>query len=183
MTSTTRRRTGRLTKRLALGLAATAAVAAVPATASAIEVTNVRSGLKADVIWASPANGQGVFLWPNNASLSQEFDKLDSGNGYFRLRAKHSGKCLMLDFNQVQGNGTRIMQWPHCAAGYAGGEWRSGWVLGGNGVQLINRATGKCLDAANGTVNAPPQQAILQIWDCTLTGWEWNSGNQLWNLA
>ena len=35
-----------------------------------VEVTNIRSGLKADVMWASTAPYQGVFLWPNNTSAS-----------------------------------------------------------------------------------------------------------------
>jgi hypothetical protein len=88
-----------------------------------VEITNLRSGLKADVMWASTQPFQGVFLWRNNASASQEFDLLDSGNGFFRIRARHSGQCLMLDWRGgTYTNGTRVIQYPNCNAGYSPAE-------------------------------------------------------------
>ena len=105
------------------------ASAAQAASTYRVEITNIRSGLKADVMWASTAPYQGVFLWPNNTSASQEFDLLDSGGGYFRIRARHSGQCLMLDWRGGSYmNGTRVIQYPHCNAGYSPAEWRRGWV-------------------------------------------------------
>lgn len=162
-----------------------------------VEITNIRSRLKADVMWASTSAYQGVFLWPDNASASQEFDLLDSGNGYFRIRARHSGQCLMLDWRQgYYQNGTRIIQYPYCGTGYAPSEWRRVWVsdpvrcdgdvctlTSGSLPVLVNRATGKCLDAANGSLNPPGQQAILQQWDCVRTTGDWNIGNQAWGIA
>jgi Ricin-type beta-trefoil lectin domain-like len=162
-----------------------------------VEITNLRSGLKADVMWASTAAYQGVFLWPNNASASQEFDLLDSGNGHFRIRARHSGQCLMLDWRGgTYANGTRVIQYPYCNAGYGPAEWRRGWV--GNAVNcngnvcsttgttypvLINRTTGRCLDAHNPAGGAPPSQAVLQQWDCIRNADVWNAGNQLWRIG
>ena len=160
-------------------------------------ITNLRSGLHADVMWASTAAYQGVFLWPTNASASQKFDLLDSGGGYFRIRARHSGQCLMLDWRQgTYSNGTKVLQYPYCSAGYSPAEWRRGWV--GNAPQcsgnvcsttgttypvLINRATGRCLDAANGSSAPPPAQAVLQQWDCIRYASDWNAGNQLWRIG
>ncbi len=160
-------------------------------------ITNLRSGLHADVMWASTAAYQGVFLWPTNASASQKFDLLDSGGGYFRIRARHSGQCLMLDWRQgTYSNGTKVLQYPYCSAGYSPAEWRRGWV--GNAPQcsgnvcsttgttypvLINRATGRCLDAANGPAAPPPAQAVLQQWDCIRYASDWNAGNQLWRIG
>ena len=108
---------------LATAVVATAIVAAAvlaaptPAADAAnryrVEITNLRSGLKADVMWASKQPFQGVFLWPNNTSASQEFDLLDSGDGYFRIRARHSGQCLMLDWRGgTYANGTPVIQYP-----------------------------------------------------------------------
>lgn len=172
-------------------------VQAVPASAADhldVEVVNSYSGLRADVMWASTAAYQGVFLWPNNISSSQEFDLLDSGNGWFRIRARHSGQCLMLDWRSGSYvNGTRVLQYPYCGAGYAPAEWRTRWLSGtrcsGNvcttGVDqmvLVNRATNRCLDAANGAGGRPPAQAVLQQWDCVTSTSAWNMGNQAWDL-
>lgn len=162
-----------------------------------VKITNIYSRLKIDVMWASTAPYQGVFLWPNNASASQTFDLLDSGGGYFRIRARHSGQCLMLDWRSGSyTNGTPIIQYPYCNAGYSPAEWRRGWVSSPptcNGDTctitddaypvLINRATGRCLDAANGRGGAPPMQAVLQQWDCLRTPEDWNASNQGWQIG
>ena len=195
-----------LPKRLQAAFIVTALAAALlmvsPTTANAadqyrVEITNLRSGLKADVIWASQNAYQGVFLWPNNTSASQEFDLLDSGGGYFRIRARHSGQCLMLDWRGgTYNNGTGVIQYPYCNAGYTPAEWRRGWVgyppqcSGGvcstTSAQypvMINRRTGLCLDARNGAGGSPPVQAVLQQWTCINFASDWNAGNQLWRIG
>jgi Ricin-type beta-trefoil lectin domain-like len=188
-------------RRAAAAIALVAAALTLPAAPAHadtydIRISNLRSGLNADVMWASTSAYQGVFLWPTNSSASQKFDILDSGGGFFRIRARHSGQCLMLDWRQGNYNGTRIMQYPHCTAGYSPGEWRRGWVsnppvCNGNicsqtGTQypvLINRFSGRCVDAANGSSNPPPAQAVLQQWDCIRWASDWNAGNQLWRFG
>ncbi len=183
-------------------LVAAAAVTAfvVPATAASadttrVEITNGYSGLKTDVIWASTNPYQRVFLWPDNASTSQEFNLLDSGGGYFRIQARHDGQCLMLDWRSGSyANGTPIIQYPYCNAGYTPGEWSRRYLSGtrcsGNicttGVDqmvLVNRRTGRCLDAANGAGGRPPAQSMLQQWDCVTSTSAWNIGNQAWFIA
>jgi hypothetical protein len=163
-----------------------------------VEISNLPSGLKADVMWGSTAAYQGVFLWPDNTSASQEFDLLDSGGGYFRIRARHSGQCLMLDWRGgTYMNGTRVIQYPYCGAGYSPAEWRRGWVdyaptcngdicsstSGTSRPVLINRRTGRCLDAHNPFGGAPRAQAVLQQWDCIRALNDWNAGNQLWRFG
>ncbi len=186
---------------LALGLIPVV-LALMPGSAHAadrqrVEISNLHTGLRIDVMWASTAPYQGVFLWPDNASASQEFDLPDSGGGYFRIRARHSGQCLMLDWRGgTYVNGTRVIQYPYCGAGYGPAEWRRGWVgiatqCGGNVCSttsasypvLINRATGRCLDAHNPHDGRPPAQAPLQQWDCIRTADDWNAGNQLWRFG
>jgi hypothetical protein len=159
------------------------------------EVTNSFSSLRADVMWASTNDHQGVFLWPDNTSASQEFDLLDSGNGYFRIKARHSGKCLMLDWRSGNyGNGTPVIQYPACGAGYSPAEWRLRHLsatrcsdgictTGLDQTVLVNRKTGRCLDAANGRGGQPPAQAPLQQWDCVTSTDAWNMGNQAWDIG
>ena len=154
-----------------------------------MEIVNKASGLRADVMWASGAEHAGVFLWPDNSSASQEFNLLDSGGGWFRIQARHSGQCLMLDWNVGNTNGTPIIQNPYCGTGYAASEWRVGFsacLPGGpfcvRRTTVVNRLTGRCLDARNGSASVPPQQAVLQQWDCIRTGTEWNWRNQDWEV-
>jgi hypothetical protein len=170
--------------------------AAYAASQYRVEITNLASGLRADVMWASTQPYQGVFLWPNNASASQEFDLLDSGNGSFRIRARNSGLCLMLDFRtQPYTNGTRVIQY-RCDAGYRSMYWYRSWVgqqpscdgdtCSSSSAQypvLVNSFTHRCLDAANPAGAAPPRQAVLQQWTCIHSSDDWNAGNQLWRVG
>ena len=154
-------------------------------------------GPRIDVMWASHDPLQGAFLWPDNASLSQEFALAPSSGGYYRIKARHSGQCLILDWRAGSyANGTKVLQHPSCAEGYAPGEWytqrmyrqetcgtspcfsTSAWYS-----LIRNRATGKCLDAANGAGGLPPTRAVLQQWDCIGSPQQWNAWNQLWSFV
>ena len=180
---------------LAAAAVATLPVASARADTPRQEIVNLASGLRADVMWASTSPFQGVFLWPDNTSASQEFDLLDSGGGFFRIRARHSGQCLMLDWRGGSyGNGTRVIQYPACGSGYAPAEWRTRWLSGtrcSDGVcttgtdhmLLVNRRTGRCLDAANPRSGRPPVQAVLQQWDCVTSTDAWNIANQSWDVG
>ncbi|MGA8211796.1 MAG: RICIN domain-containing protein [Nocardioidaceae bacterium] len=154
-----------------------------------MEILNKSSGLRADVMWASTAEHAGVFLWPDNNSASQEFNLLDAGGGWFRIQARHSRQCLMLDWNAGNRNGTPIIQNPFCGTGYHASQWRVGFsscLPGGpfcfRRTTLVNRLTGRCLDSRNGSASVPPQRAVLQQWDCIRTGTEWNWRNQDWDV-
>ncbi|PJN26114.1 hypothetical protein CG736_12060 [Kitasatospora sp. CB02891] len=189
------RRRSRLTPAaLAAALAFVVVAALAPSSAHAADPTryklvNVRTGLRADVIWGQTASYTGVFLWPDNTSLSQQYELLDSGNGYFRIKALHSGQCLMLDWRAgTYSNGTAVIQYPYCDAGYAPSEWRTSWVGHTCPTQCFpmtmvikNRATGRCLDA-NAPSGTPGEQAVLQQWDCIPSDDYWNTANQSWNL-
>ena len=160
-----------------------------------VEITNSFSGLKADVMWASTAAYAGVFLWPNNASRSQEFDALGPSDGYFQLRARHSGLCLALDSRETTyRNGTPVIQ-KKCSKTLQSSYWRVRTV--GERVRcdgdtcttasavyptLQNRYTGRCLDARNPAGGRPPARAVLQQWSCIGTGDDWNAGNQLFSV-
>ena len=161
---------------------------------SRIELINVATRLRADVMWASMNDGQNVFLWTNNTSASQLFDLINMGGGYFQIRARHSGKCLMLQKNVGQvGNGTRIAQYPCTSATYKSAQWRfkdmnppcadnalcadSGWRVIQNRYQ-----PDKCMDTANPAGKKPPQEAVLQLWTCISRPGVWNADNQIWKI-
>ena len=120
-----------MTRRATIGALAVAvalcmllAPGAAYANTNRVEIVNAATNLQADVMWASVRDGQGVFLWPNNSSASQEFDLINMGQGFFQIRARHSGKCLMVDRTQVNaGNGRRIAQYPCTAATYKSAQW------------------------------------------------------------
>ena len=162
------------------------------------ELVNTASTLRADVMWASTTPTAGVFLWRDNSSGSQEFRMLKSPGGYMRLQAVHSGQCLMLDWRGGSYvNGTPVVQHPDCRQGYAPGEWilrdipmkpctqgppyYCGFPVGRR--MLVNRQTGRCLDAANGAGGRPPERAVLQQWDCVPRDDAWNVGNQEWSFV
>jgi hypothetical protein len=162
-----------------------------------VEIANAgNNNSRVDVIWASTDAFQGAFLWPDNTSGSQEFDLLDSGSGFYRIKARHSGQCLMLDWRGgTYDNGTKVIQYPYCYADYAPSEWFTQWVWRPNGCTgqcftlgnwyalVKNRATGRCLDADNGAGGAPGYQSVLQQWDCIGSTTQWNALNQLWSFA
>ncbi|WP_189270779.1 RICIN domain-containing protein [Kitasatospora griseola] len=187
----------RLSRLSPAALAAAVAFVVVGALASApsahaadparYEIVNVRTGLRADVMWASTSPFAATFLWPDNTSLSQEFELLDRGGGFFRIKARHSGQCLMLDWRAgTYSNGTPVMQYPFCDAGYAPSEWSIAWVghtcmCFPTTMILKNRATGRCLDA-NGPSGTPGERSVLSQWDCIAADDVWNTANQSWNL-
>ena len=180
-----------------LALVVAACALLVPGSAyantSRVELVIAATNLRADVMWASTQDAQNVFLWPNNASASQEFDLINMGNGFFQIRARHSGKCLMLEKNQgTVGNGTRIAQYPCPGPGYKSAQW-SFQDMNGNceadalcadtGRRVIrNRYTSKCMDTANSSGRRPGQQAVLQLWTCVSSPSAWNADNQIWKL-
>jgi hypothetical protein len=173
----------------ATAFAAVLAPAAPAAAADQLQREIVASGWHmADVMWASQSPFAGVFLWPDNTSASQEFDLLDSGNGWFRIRARHSGQCLMPDWRGgTYANGTRIIQYTYCAAGYTGSEWQVRYVYAANSPSatktvLVNHGSGKCLDADNPAGGQPPAQAVLQLWDCISSPFALNVYNQAWTI-
>ena len=185
---------------LTIALATMAACLTIMAPTPASAATNTweiasGNGLRVDVMWASTSPYQGAFLWTDNSSASQEFDLLDSGSGFYRISARHSGQCLMLDWRGgPYVNGTKIIQYPYCAQGYGPAEWYTESVWRPNGctsqcfttgtwyAHIKNRTTGKCLEAANAAGGFPGQTAVLQQWDCSSVD-QWNAWNQLWTFT
>ena len=66
--------------------------------ATPVQIVNTYSNLAADVIGGNTAAGTGTWLWPRTGSQAQLVDLLPTDSGYFRIRVRHSGQCLMLDW-------------------------------------------------------------------------------------
>ncbi len=98
------------------------------------------SNKAADIANASTVAGAGLQQWASSGGTNQQFDFLDAGGGYYRIRARHSGLVL-----QVSGSGTGadVTQQPDTNA--AAQQWQA--TDHGNGVvSLINRMSGLALD-------------------------------------
>ncbi|NUT18822.1 MAG: mucin-2 [Hamadaea sp.] len=98
------------------------------------------SGKLADINSASTSAGALLIQWPSTGRTNQQFEFADTGDGYVRVKARHSGLVL-----QVAGNssGADVTQQPVGTA--ASQQWRL--VDQGSGViSLINRQSGLALD-------------------------------------
>ncbi|WP_407649766.1 ThuA domain-containing protein [Goodfellowiella coeruleoviolacea] len=98
------------------------------------------SGKLADISAASTAEGALLRQWSATGGLNQQFDFLDSGGGYYRIRARHSGMVLQV---ANPSSGADIGQQPD--ANTASQQWRV--VDRGSGVvSLVNRQSGLAMD-------------------------------------
>ncbi|GAB3891605.1 RICIN domain-containing protein [Kibdelosporangium lantanae] len=101
-----------------------------------------QSGKLADINGRSTAAGALLIQWTSNGGLNQQFDLLDSGGGYFRIRARHSNLVL-----QVTGNnaGADITQQPDSNA--TSQQWK--FTADPNGAYgLTNRQSGLTMGVA-----------------------------------
>ncbi|WP_309115384.1 endo-1,4-beta-xylanase [Saccharothrix sp.] len=98
------------------------------------------SGKAADINGASTAAGALLIQWTAGSGLNQQFDFLSSGEGYYRVRARHSGLVLQATGTST---GADIVQQPD--ANSAAQQWR---VVdhGGGVISLVNRASNLALD-------------------------------------
>ncbi|WP_439381161.1 RICIN domain-containing protein [Amycolatopsis lexingtonensis] len=98
------------------------------------------SGKLLDVSGVSTAAGALLQQWPATGGQNQQFDFLDSGDGYYRIRARHSGLVL-----QVAGSGTGADISQQADTGATAQQWRV-TDLGGGVVGLVNRMSGLTMD-------------------------------------
>lgn len=98
------------------------------------------SGKLLDISGVSTAAGAPLQQWTATGGQNQQFDFLDSGDGYYRIRARHSGLVL-----QVAGSatGADITQQPD--SGAPAQQWRV-TDQGGGVVSLVNRLSGLAMD-------------------------------------
>ncbi len=98
------------------------------------------SGKHFDISGVSTAAGALLQQWSATGGLNQQFDFVDSGGGYYRVRARHSGLVLQVASSST---GADITQQPDTGA--TGQQWR---VVdqGGGVISLVNRQSGLAMD-------------------------------------
>src|SRR6266508_3309200 len=165
---------------LATVLISAAAVLAETSAAARVKtksprIINVYSHRPVDImpggLNASTQPFAGAFLWKNSISSSQEFDLIYATSGNvkaFKIRNRHSGLCLMLDFRAgAYTNGTRVIQYD-CSATKRSKWWYAvrveasappGEPQSDYPYMLLvkNNFTRRCLDADNAAGGAPPK--------------------------
>jgi hypothetical protein len=98
------------------------------------------SGKLADISGVATTAGALLQQWSATGGQNQRFDFLDSGGGYYRIRARHSGLVLQVASNST---GANITQQPDSNA--TSQQWR---VVdqGGGVVSLVNRQSNLAMD-------------------------------------
>jgi endo-1,4-beta-xylanase len=117
------------------------------------------SNKAASIAGASTAAGAGLVQSSVTGALNQQFDFVDSGGGYYRIRARHSGLVLQV---ASASSGADITQQPD--ANSTAQQWQ---VVdqGGGVVSLVSRLSGLAMDVWQVST---ADGARISLW--TLTG-------------
>jgi lysophospholipase L1-like esterase len=121
-------------------LAAPPAVAATVDTSATYVLVARHSGKAAQV--QSTADGAAVTQATRVDSTEQQWQFVDSGGGYYRLKSRHSGKVVDIASSSTA-NGANVVQWTDKNA--ANQQFRLADSDGGY-VRFVNRNSGKALD-------------------------------------
>ncbi|MDQ0374133.1 non-reducing end alpha-L-arabinofuranosidase family hydrolase [Cellulomonas humilata] len=163
---------------LALTVAVTGAVAVVAApsaSAASIDTTasyvlvNRNSGKALDVYNLSTADGARITQWSRNDGAQQQWQFVDSGNGYYRLKSRLSGKVLDVT-GRSTADGAAIIQWSD--ANSTNQQFSIQDIDGY--IQLIARHSGKAVEVQG--ASTADGGNIVQYAD-------WNGTNQQWQLV
>ncbi|MEU7907403.1 non-reducing end alpha-L-arabinofuranosidase family hydrolase [Actinoplanes sp. NPDC049118] len=152
-----------------VALTASAASAATIDTSASYVLVNRNSGKALDVYNLATNDGARITQWTRNDQAQQQWQFVDSGGGYYRLKSKHSGKVLDV-YNWSTADGGSIVQWTD---NNAANQQFSTQDIDGY-VQLINRNSGKALEVQG--ASTADGGNIVQYAD-------WNGTNQQWQLV
>jgi len=163
---------------LAVVLAGAGIVAVSADEASAAEVdtgawyvlVNRNSGKALDVYNLATSDGARITQWARNDGAWQQWQFVDSGDGFYRLRSRHSGKVLDV-YNWSTANGGEIVQWAD--GNGANQQFRLADSSDGH-VRLINRHSGKAVEVQGA---ATGDGANVVQYD------DWGGTNQQWQLV
>lgn len=133
-------------------------------------LVNRNSGKALDVYNMATDDGARITQWTRNDQNQQQWQFVDSGDGYYRIKSRHSGKVLDV-YNWSTANGGSIVQWADLNG--TNQQWRLADSSDGY-VRLISRHSNKALEVqgASTTDNAN----IVQYDD-------WGGTNQQWQLV
>ncbi|MET7881402.1 non-reducing end alpha-L-arabinofuranosidase family hydrolase, partial [Micromonospora profundi] len=177
-----KRRRGWFPRLLTAGVAAMlvggAAVAVVssPAAAATVDtnawyvLVNRNSGKALDVYNLATNDGARITQWARNNGNQQQWQFVDSGGGYYRVKSRLSGKVLDV-YNFSTANGANIVQWSDgngTNQQFRLADSDSGYI------RLINRNSNKVVEVQG--ASTADGGNIVQYDD-------WNGANQQWQLV
>ncbi|MFD0366358.1 non-reducing end alpha-L-arabinofuranosidase family hydrolase [Streptomyces sp. NPDC127114] len=149
---------------------------AQPAAAATVDtnawyvLVNRNSGKALDVYNLATGDGARITQWTRNDQNQQQWQFVDSGGGYFRIKSRHSGKVLDVR-DASTANGGPIVQWSDLNA--TNQQWRLADSSDGH-VRLIARHSGKALEVQG--ASTADGANIVQYDD-------WGGANQQWQLV
>ncbi|MGW6395277.1 non-reducing end alpha-L-arabinofuranosidase family hydrolase [Streptomyces sp. NPDC055103] len=133
-------------------------------------LVNRNSGKALDVYNLATGDGARITQWTRNDQNQQQWQFVDSGGGYYRIKSRHSGKVL-----DVQGgstaNGAAIVQWAD--ANGTNQQWRVVESSDGH-VRFVARHSSKALEVQG--ASTADNANIVQYDD-------WGGSNQQWQLV
>ena len=163
---------------VALSMAATGAIAVVAAPAASAAsidpsasyvLVNRTSGKALDVYNLATTDGARITQWSRNDGAQQQWQFLDSGNGYYRLKSRLSGKVLDIS-GRSTADGAALIQWSD--ANSTNQQFSIQDIDGY--IQLIARHSGKAIEVQG--ASTADGANVVQYSD-------WNGANQQWQLV
>ncbi|MFF1506749.1 non-reducing end alpha-L-arabinofuranosidase family hydrolase [Streptomyces sp. NPDC058326] len=151
-------------------LGAPPAAAATVDTRASYVLVNRNSGKALDVHNLATGDGARITQWTRNDQNQQQWQFVDSGGGYYRVKSRHSGKVLDVH-NLSTANGGAIVQWSDLNG--TNQQWRLADSPDGH-VRLIARHSGKALEVQG--ASTADNANIVQYDD-------WGGTNQQWQLV
>ncbi|MGW6015939.1 non-reducing end alpha-L-arabinofuranosidase family hydrolase [Streptomyces sp. NPDC055210] len=133
-------------------------------------LVNRNSGKALDVYNMATTDGARITQWSRNDQNQQQWQFVESGDGYYRIKSRHSGKVLDL-YNWSTANGGSIVQWTDLNS--TNQQWRLADSSDGY-VRLISRHTNKALEVQG--ASTADNANIVQYDD-------WGGTNQQWQLV
>ncbi|MFB7248365.1 non-reducing end alpha-L-arabinofuranosidase family hydrolase [Streptomyces populi] len=133
-------------------------------------LVNRNSGKALDVYNMATNDGARITQWTRNDQNQQQWQFVDSGDGYYRIKSRHSGKVLDV-YNRSTANGGPIVQWTDLNG--TNQQWRPADSSDGY-VRLISRHSNKALEVQG--ASTADNANIVQYDD-------WGGTNQQWQLV
>ncbi|MDB1086089.1 non-reducing end alpha-L-arabinofuranosidase family hydrolase [Streptomyces sp. ACA25] len=133
-------------------------------------LVNRNSGKALDVYNRATNDGARITQWTRNDQSQQQWQFVDSGNGYYRIKSRHSGKVLDVH-NWSTANGGSIVQWADLNG--TNQQWRLADSSDGY-VRFISRHSNKALEVHGGST---ADNANIVQYD------DWGGANQQWRLV
>ncbi|GAB2993680.1 non-reducing end alpha-L-arabinofuranosidase family hydrolase [Saccharothrix stipae] len=153
-----------------LSVVTTAASAATVDTTAWYVLVNRNSGKALDVYNFSTADGGNLVQWTRTNADNQQFQFVDSGGGYYRIKSRLSGKVLDVS-SWSTADGAAIHQWTD--HGGVNQQFRLADSDSGY-VRLINRNSNKAVEVQSAATNDGGN--VVQYSD-------WGGSNQQWQLV